>query len=335
MSMLDIFNQDAFSVISLTQAINKIKHVPRQISAMGLFESTGIATTTVVIEEKEGSLEMVSPSARGGPGNTQGLNRRVIRSFAVPHFELNGSVMAEQVQGVRAFGSETALETVQGKVAEIMQQHRQTFEATLEYHKIGAVKGVITYADGTTHNLFTEFGVSQETEVDFDLDNASPAAGALRKKCAAVVRQMQDILDGIPLQGIRCICSKEFFDDLIAHPEVRDTYLGYVAAQELRGGYAYGSFTFGGITFEEYRGSVGGTRFVAADKAHLFPVGVPGLFKTVFSPADYIETVNTIGVEYYAKQYAMPNGKGVWFDTQTNQISYCTRPQVLIPARRT
>jgi hypothetical protein len=333
--MLDIFNQDAFSVLSLTQAINKLKHIPRQLSGMGLFETTSIATTTVVIEEKAGSLELVSPSARGGPGNTQGLNRRTLRSFPVPHFEINGSVMAEQVQGVRAFGSESALETVQGKIAEIMLQHRQTFDATLEYQKIGAVKGLISYADGSSLDLFSTFGVSQEAEVDFDLDNASPTAGALRRKCAAVVRQMQGILDGIPLQGIRAICSPEFFDDLIAHPEVRDTYLGYVAAQELRGGYAYGGFTFGGITFEEYRGSVGGTAFVAANKAHLFPVGVPGLFKTVYAPADYIETVNTLGVEFYAKQYAMPNGKGVWFDTQTNQLSYCTRPQVLIQAKRT
>ena len=45
--------------------------------------------------------------------------------------------------------------------------------------------------------------------------------------------------------------SPEFFDDLISHPEVRDTYLGWALAEELRTGYAYGAFPCGGIMWEE------------------------------------------------------------------------------------
>jgi len=32
---------------------------------------------------------------------------------------------------------------------------------------------------------------------------------------------------------------------------------------------------------------------------------VPGLFRTVYAPADYIETVNTQGQRLYGKQYEM------------------------------
>ena len=38
---------------------------------------------------------------------------------------------------------------------------------------------------------------------------------------------------------------------------------------------------------------------------------------------------NTIGQRFYAKQYDMPNGKGVHFDTQTNELNFCTRPNAL------
>ena len=45
---------------------------------------------------------------------------------------------------------------------------------------------------------------------------------------------------------------------------------------------------------------VGGQTMVAAKKGHVYPVG-PGIFKQYHAPADWMETVNTIGLEYYAR----------------------------------
>lgn len=338
--MLDIFKSDAFSVVSLTDAVQKLKFVPGRLTEMGLFTETSIATTTVSIEEADGVLKLVAPTPRGGPGVTMDKAKRAMRSISVPHFEINDAVMAEEVQGIRAFGSETELDQVSAKVISRLGEARQSLKSTLEYARVGAVIGVVTYADTTTLDLFSTFGVSQDAEIDFDLDNATPAAGVLRKKCAGVLRQVATNLDGVPVSGLRAICGDAFFDDLIAHTEVRATYLNQVQAAELRGGYvnagmSYGSFEFGGIVWENYRGSVGGTTFVNTDKCHIYPVGVPGLFRTVYAPADYVETVNTLGRDMYVKQYEMPNGKGIHLDTQMNALNYCTRPKSLIKGKRT
>jgi hypothetical protein len=41
--------------------------------------------------------------------------------------------------------------------------------------------------DGATVvDCFAEFGIAAEPEIDFDLDNATPASGALRKRCQAL-----------------------------------------------------------------------------------------------------------------------------------------------------
>lgn len=338
--MLDIFKSDAFSVVSLTDAVQKLKFVPGRLTEMGLFTETSIATTTVSIEEADGVLKLVAPTPRGGPGVTMDKAKRAMRSISVPHFEINDAVMAEEVQGIRAFGSETELDQVTAKVVSRLGEARQSLKSTLEYARVGAVIGVVTYADSTTLDLFSTFGVSQDAEIDFDLDNATPAAGVLRKKCAGVLRQVATNLDGVPVSGLRAICGDAFFDDLIAHTEVRATYLNQVQAAELRGGYvnagmSYGSFEFGGIVWENYRGSVGGTTFVNTDKCHIYPVGVPGLFRTVYAPADYVETVNTLGRDMYVKQYEMPNGKGIHLDSQMNALNYCTRPKALIKGKRT
>lgn len=339
--MLDIFRTDPFGVVPLTDAINNIPFVPGRIGELGLFSSTSIAQITAAIESKNGTLTLVAPTPRGGPGVTVEKKKRTLLAIPLPHFQIDDAIMADEVQGVREFGTESQLETVMGKVDERMMIHSQSMAATEEYSRIGAVKGIVTYADGTTLNLFTAFGVSQIAEIDFDLDNANPASGALRRKCAEVVRTIAGELDGIPFSGVRAFVGDDFYDDLIAHPEVRETYKNWSAAQELRMGYVnpssgkiFGGFEFGGIVWENYRGSVGGTSFVHTDKAHFFPTGAPGLFRTVYGPADYRETVNTLGKRLYMKQIPMRNDKGIEIEVQSNALHYATRPRVLLKGKR-
>lgn len=97
----------------------------------------------------------------------------------------------------------------------------------------------------------------------------------------------------------------------------------------------FGEVNFAGIRFINYRGYFNGTPAVHADKAHGYPTGVPMLFQTVHGPADYIETVNTMGQRLYAKQWRMDNDKGINLEFQMNALHYCTRPRVLVKARRT
>lgn len=339
--MLDIFNSDPFSTTSLTDAVNELSFVPGRIGEMGLFSVQRVATLTVAIEQKGDVLILIPPSPRGGPGETARKSKRTIRNLTIPHFQIDDAVMADEVQGVRQFGDETQLETVMMKVGERLSMHTNSHAATEEYARIGAVKGVITYEGGTTLNLFTEFGVNQLPAVDFDLDNASPGEGALRKKCTSVIRSISKQLGGVPWSGkARAMVGDNFFDDILAHPEVRETYKGWSQAQILREGYiepngkSYGAFEFGDIIFENYRGSVGGTNFVETDEAHIFPEGVSNLFRTAYAPADYVETVNTLGRRLYAKQIAMRNGKGIDLECQMNALQYCTRPKTLIKGTR-
>ena len=344
MSVLNIFAQDAFSVMRLTDALREIKYTPSRIGQLGLFSVQNVDTLDIAIEkDKDQNIMLVQASPRGGPGQTFGRSKRSMRMLKVPHFQVDDAIYADEVQQVRAFGQEMAVERLQEKIAERAAEASQFFALTEEFHRLNIIKtGKLFDADGTSvlYDYFAEFGESQPAEIDFDLDNATPAEGALRKKCATITRSMGQILDGLPFTGIRALCGDAFFDDLIAHKEVRDTYKGYAEAATLRTAYVnsgqsgtYGAFEFGGIAFENYRGgqSIG----IDANKCHLFPEGVPGLFRTVYAPADYIETVNRPGQRLYAKQWEMQNGKGVNLEFQMNTLHYCTRPRVLIPGKRT
>jgi len=335
LGILDIFKGDAFTVTSLTNAVNKLPYVPGRASQVIDWNEQGIATTTIMIEEQSGTLTLINPTGRGGPGVSVAKDKRKARNLTVPHIQIDDAVMAEEVQGIRAFGQESQVQTVQDIVNMRMQQHLMLkVDPTLEYQRMGALRGIILNPDGSTlYNLFTEFNVTQPTEIAFDLTNS--ANGAVRKLCTDVVRTIASAMGAIPFGGVYAFVSDSFWDDLIKNSEVRATYLQQAEASQLREGVAYGTLRFGGITFENYRGAItGSTQFVLTDKAHFFPVLSPGFWNTVYAPADYVETVNTIGLPRYAKQYPMPNDKGVFLEVQSNPLSYAARPNALVQGRR-
>lgn len=270
------------------------------------------------------------------PMTANRTNKRKARSFVVPHVAIEDTILADEVQNLRAFGSDSNLEGIQQVVQFRLEEMSGKLDATLEHLRVGAIKGQILDADGVSvlYNLFDEFNVTQISEIDFDLDNANPAAGAVKKKCHTIKRKIEDELGAQPYDHIHAICGSNFFDDLISHPEVEKAYDRYMDGLFLRQGQARGSFEYAGIVFEEYRGKVGTVDFTDADKVHFFPVGVPGLFRQYNAPADFVETVNTIGLPRYAKQ-AIDDEFGRWvkLHTQSNPLPICTRPRTLIKAK--
>lgn len=327
MAEISIFEDDAFSVSTLTASINEQPTVPSRLGSLNLFDEEGISTTTIQIEKDGDTLALVPAGQRGEPGLVvQGSKRKMI-PFNTIHLPERATIGADHIQGIRAFGKETELDAVQAVVDKRLAKMRRQLDATHEFHRIGSVKGLILDADGKTVllNLFERFGIEQQT-LGFELDNASTE---LRLKCNDLLDLIEDALSGQTFTGVRVFCGKEFWRALIVHKAVKETYLNTQMAAALRGDPRE-AFEFGGCVFERYRGKVGSIAFVGDDEAYAVPEGVPELFITRFAPADYMETVNTNGLPYYAKQELLAFGKGVHLESQSNPIHLCTRPKAVI-----
>ena len=324
--MLDVFKSDAFSVVSLTDAILKRPYKPGRIGTLGYFRERGMTTTTAVVEEKDGRLSLIATSPRGGPASVIGAQKRTARSFLASHLERESTVMADEVQGIRAFGSENVTEAVQALIDERLTDLRAMHEVTLEYHRATAIQGIVLDADGTTpiRNLFTEFGISQQTH-ELDLNDATLD---VRNECVAIQRLIETELGAEPISGYRAFCGDTFFDTFIAHAKVV-TSLQYQESRLLRTDLRSG-FEYGGITWENYRGSVGAVSFFPTDEAFVVPEGT-GIFATYFAPADFIETVNTLGLPVYAKLVADAElNRWAKVHTQSNPLALCLMPRAVI-----
>lgn len=325
----NIFNQlsGAFTTISLTAAINETPRVPSRIASLGLFEEAGVSTTSIAVESEGGILTLIPDTQRNAPPNQFRDSKRRVRDFRTSHFPLEDVVMASEIQDIREFGQANALKTVQSQVNRKLAAMSASHDATLEFQRIGALKGTILDSDNSTviYNLFTEFGITQ-TSIDFDLGTSGTK---MKTKVLAVKRSVEDTLGVLSYQRMHAFCGKAWFDKFVTHPDVEKAYDRYQESAFLRADQRTG-FEFAGMVFEEYNGKVGSIPFVPDNEVIAFPVGVPGLFITRFAPANFVETVNTIGLPRYAKTERMEYDRGLKLLTESNPISLCTRPKVLI-----
>jgi hypothetical protein len=337
MATMDIFEGDAFSVVELTRALENIPFKPATLSGSDLFAERGVRTRTVVIESRDGTLSLIPFSERGSGYDQQSPESRQVRAFVCRQFKKQDVLWASEIQGIREFGTESVTSQAQAEVARRMRRLRSDAEATFEYHLLNAIQGVVKDPrDGSeVINFSNEFGITPAAEIDFDLDNQSPASGVLRKKCQALIESVEESLGGLavgPVQ-LRAECGSAFFADLVAHKEIRETYLNTAAASELRG-RVVDEVMFGGITFRRYGGN--STIGVPTDKAFFYPQGIEGLFEIYFAPADTFETVNTLGLPLYARMIPdRERDEWVRLEIESNPLPICTRPQVLRTAKRT
>jgi hypothetical protein len=325
------FDNPAFNMAALTAAINIIPNRYGLLGEIGLFAPKPVRTRSVLVEEYAGRLTLLPTRPVGSPGTVAQAGKRRVRSFIIPHIPHDDVILPDEVQGLRAFGSETEMEALSSVMARHLADLRNKHAITLEHLRMGAIKGQILDADGSVLvDLFAEYGITQQT-LAFDLANAN---ANIKKKCYDLLRAVEDNLLGEVSTGVMVLCSPEFFDALTTHPKVEAAYArwqeGQVLIDDMRAG-----FTFAGITFREYRGQVtapDGTtrRFIAAGEAHAFPLGTMDTFATYFAPADFNETVNTLGQELYAKQEPREFDRGVNLHSQSNPLPMCHRPGVLV-----
>lgn len=316
----------SFTVTGLTASINNLKVPKYRIAELGFFEEKGIRTTSIEIEYKDGEVILVPDKVRGADGTHTEDSDRKTYTFKAVHLPLEGSVYADDIQNLRAFGSESELEELDTLIKEKQELHRLSLDATNEYLRMGALTGKIIGAKGNViADLFSVFDIPADANkhtIDFSSN--------LKTQLLNVKRQSQKNQNGIKGKRYRGFCSSDFFDQLLENADFVKAYERYQNGSKLREDVRSG-VEWQGIIWEEYDEEVGSQRFIPQGEARVYPEDKPGLFLTRFAPANYNETVNTKGLPYYGKSEPKRMGKGVDFETQSNPMNVCTN---LLAVRR-
>lgn len=328
--MTNPFTGTGFDMAAMTAAVNKLPNLYNR--TLSIFKPSGITTTTLLVEQRNGTLNIVRSRVRGAPADKVLADKRALRSLVIPHLPIADVLLPDDYQNVRAFGSDNAMESQATLMAAKLQKMKNVLDQTREHLRMGALKGIILDADGSTmYNLYTEFSITPKT-ISFALADDETD---VRAKCLEVKRHMELNLKGESMSRARCLVDGTFYDAFTSHPNVKAAFASYQAlSQDLASDYRSG-FKFGDIIWEEYPATwtdLDGTArlAIASGEGHAFPEGTGDVFEEVFAPGNFIETANTVGLPYYARQEMKPFGQGIDLWAESNPLPICKRPEVLV-----
>jgi len=333
MDILDVFNADAFGLVSLTEAINNIQPTFGKLGALNIFHEEGQTQRVIAVDYDAINIVLLPQTPWGGPGtpNKSGLMKTY--AFSIPHYALQDSVKAADLQGRRRLGSD-AVQDAQYVLGKKMLEMKRKLDVTREWMRLGVLKGgIVKDGAGTTIvNLFTLLGGSQSS-TSFAL--STPTTDVI-EKISVVKRLTEAALLGDTATGYVALCSDGFYDAFVRYANVKTAFQYYsVNGQNLAGDYRVKGFVFGEALWLNYTDAITvpdptGTQQqpIDANSAYLVPTGTR-VFPEWFAPADYMETVNTVGQPFYAKQERMEFDKGIKLECQMSPLPVCLNPAVI------
>lgn len=329
MSMLTY--PDLYTPAELTSAIEKLPLMPLRLRP--LFAQKSVRTTNVALDINHGRIVLVSNQDRREPPQEMAGrgSSRSTKILQCAHLPLADHVSPDDLQDVRGFGTTEPM-TKEYLINDKLTDLKNSLNMTVEFHRLGAIQGRIYDADGQTvlHDLFEVFGVEQK-KINLVFPTNDTKFNPIMKGLNEAKRHSQDRLGGIPATRFEALCGSDFFDMLIGHKLVREAYnlwaanLGNFGREDFRSR----GFTYAGVTFIEASEVVAGRLMVEKDKAHFYPVG-PDVFMQYNAPANWMETVNTYGQEFYARMDPIPAGRGYDLQAQCNPLTICTYPEALV-----
>jgi len=301
-----VFNGDAFTEAAMIRAISKRPYVPMMLDQVIQFEPTPVNTDSVVLGMSSSTISLIRATLRGAPIEVGGIDTENMRTFRIPRIAKGRKLYAHELANLAPMEGMSVDATVAARVARLQEKNVEDLELTEEFHRLGALSGIVLDTDGSQlANYYTEFGITQPADIDLTLDNANMTIGELVEKIGTQVVMPIARASGNgnnPRFRIRALCGDGFWFRLIGHPAVAATYQNYAAAATLRGERLWTSYELGGVEWFHYRGTDdGSTIAIPSNKAKVFPVGVPGMFQHIIGPNnESLVTMNQDGRRYYA-----------------------------------
>ena len=302
--ILNVLNNDAFTLASMTAAISKVATVPERLGQLGLFPAAPIRTELATVEVREGKIKLIQTSDRGEDIESRNKGQKgQMKFFQTKRLAVKDRIRATDLQFLRQFGTEDQVKQLQQEIA-----LRQTgpnglmadLNLTFESMRLSAIDGILKDADGTVlYDYFTELGITKPSSVVVPLSTATE--GALREFVQKnVTRHMRRKAKGARFTKIHALCGENAYDKLHKNPEFRETFLNQQAANELRQSYDGEVTDFAGVQWEEYIGTDDSTHELEPDEIKFVPGGIGNtVFQHVQSPGEKFSDVGQLGKEFY------------------------------------
>lgn len=334
--------------------------VPRQsfiTDSLGIFEDYFSPLKSVEIRRDVHQTHLVvDRNWDERNSNIAGRERQALQ-LNIPHFPLDEAITPNDIDATVAVNSmqeAMALETVANVRLEKMMRLRAAHDLTKEAARMQllvdgtayAPNGTLRTSYGPTVNFYTEFGITRtETQVTTFAGVGDPRAQieSIRK---AVI---QGARGAAGMGQVVAICGADYFDALISNAFVTDA----IKYQQMPGlsrellvarpdnnpfglNALYRTVTLWGVTFIDaseagYTNQAGTfVPFIGAKEARFMPVGMRGIYKTYYAPAQKFGTINRRAQGSYWFEYANEKDSKIEIESEQNFLNALLYPGAVV-----
>lgn len=331
--IIDLFSQQPFTNIEITNAVEQIIPRPQLLSTLGvdLFTPVPSRRSEIAAYKYGRDARLIGTSPIGAPPERLEKVGGKLRRFGTRRLSKATTLYANELQGILQLPLYQAVQSAQAEIATRAAQIRDDLELTFEYHRLGAVLGLQLDADGETvlDDWYDNWGITRPAPYNMELGVLDQDP---RINCRRVINRSKDASLGAWVENttrLHALCGEEYFESLISHPMIRQSYLNYSAAADLRNEIP-NSFFFGGIVWHDYRSALDPRFGIASNQARTFPVGATSCFQWVKGPAEeFFAYVNQPGQDTVSITFTDPfRGQYQSFEVYSYPLFMNLRPEM-------
>lgn len=326
-----------FADDQLTASINVPPYKTGRPAQLGIFADTPISTTYVRLGIEEQELTVIPARERGGESNLNMSGGKNGVTFDIPHFPLDDAIKPADIQNLNKWGSDHIMLGLEDVYNTKLEQMRAKHDLTHSYLDWGALNGQVLDGEGKLLlDLWDTFDLA-ETGFAIPLDTADILVSDYNRLIKARLRKE---LRGTAASGVRVLAGANFFEKYVRHPNVREEQRAYKGDGMNPGRDDIEDiFVFAGLTLErvdeEYgvrqaNGTLVKKPAIDPDEAVVIPMGTP-FFKRYIAPPDTLSEANHKPEnKVFVSTETLPHDKGKEIHTESNVLSICVRPQLMI-----
>ena len=336
--MVQVMNlKNPYDRVELIGAVNRQPYLAHELEQWLPWNVEGVTTRDVFIDVSyDGSLSILEESDPRAPKRDY-VDKEDWGGFSlrIPYYVQYDSVIAEAVQGRRAFGSATEAMTYLTELTKVIDRMKARNALTREFLRAGALQGKLYKKDGTiSQDLHQKAGTSPTTK-----------AIALGTTSTDLIQELTDAKQQIEeklgayaglASGYMLIAGSAIHPKLARHASVKEAFrlwsatgavgnLGSALRDDLRAGFP---ITTDINLVSNWKGKIGNTFFLDPNKALLCPI-IPGLYQTRYAPGTGKDVVNTVGIPEYALIEPLGFNKGDEVQMEMAVVSYMEKQEVV------
>tara|TARA_R110002074_G_scaffold125024_1_gene261875 strand:- start:24473 stop:25522 length:1050 start_codon:yes stop_codon:yes gene_type:complete len=331
--IFDLFTQedpDGDLVSSLEGVVENIPHKPNRIRQLGLFRYEPLTGTRVDFDVVMNGTGLAPITARDAATTFVDDANRNLVDFRAVKISKSAKIAEEDIRDVRAILQATndpriAYETASAALARRVRIASGFVRNSFELMELSAIRNKLIDHTGAplgSGDMYVKMGAVDPGTVYLDIDNLSD--GEFNTAISEIVDRIADALGDLAYTSVHCFVNSKTMARIANMPENRESFKRQQESAFLREKKGYGTtFETAGVTFETYRGKIGGVDFVGEGEMIFFPVGADN-FYCGLAPATRLRS--DVGQVEFALPYEDPRGEFSEVEVQSNPVIANLRP---------